>query len=127
MKKGVNLFIFGIIAVVLIVVLAFLFTNNSESSSNSGGLLTLDDKEKYALFEADFACRTISITNEEEALDVFNEFESIAESYGYTMEDIEKNSQKYAEDEDFLMLVFNEMKKQCPDEMEVAGINKFVF
>ena len=127
MKKK-NIILISAVAVVLIVCAVLMFSGDKNGwSSNSDNLndISLTEKEKYANFEAEFACQLLGINDSTEMMTLLQGFETLATSHGYTAEQVQENINLYRDDAEFRQLAFDSMKRQCPAKVEAIGLNEF--
>ncbi|MEK6885509.1 MAG: hypothetical protein AABX17_00925 [Nanoarchaeota archaeon] len=125
-----NIILISIIAVVVIAGAILMFSGNKNgwSSDSGNGLadITLTEKEKYANFEAEFACQLLGANEGSDMMTILGGFEALATKHGYGAEDIQKNAGLYDNDNEFKIIAFESMKRQCPAKVEAAGLNEFV-
>ena len=116
----------GIVAavvVVVILIIVFFGKGSSNISTNKINLATLNEKEKYAMFEAEFACKLMSMRdNNYEDFDgsefiqqTLQAIDEVNEKYDYTMSEIEANRVKYATDTEFQELARDYAFEICPE------------
>ncbi len=113
----------GIIAaaVVVIILIIVFFGKGSNVSTSKLNIATLNEKEKYAMFEAEFACRMMESMQEkgelsgtefvQETLQIIDE---LNEKYGYTLSEIEANKLKYENDQEFQTMARDYAFEICP-------------
>ena len=117
MNKGI--LIAGIVVVVLLVAFVAI-----KPSAGTGSIISVDQeqvqKDRYAMFEAEVACKLMaSISNVEDpeafiqgTLQVIDE---VNEKYDYTMSEMEANRIKYENDLEFQNLARDYALDICPE------------
>jgi len=130
-KKIVYYCVGAIIFLLIFLVLIFFFagkdsSNGTSISTNSVKQIIPTEKQKYADFEAEFACQILGITDDTQMMSILSGFNALASKYGFTSEQVQQNVLKYQNDLEFKQLAFNSMKEQCPAKVQAAGISEFV-
>jgi hypothetical protein len=121
-KKQKQMIGIGAAVLIVVVILVAVFSGGS-NSYGLPALSTLSEKEKYAMFEAEVACKLMeSMQDIEDSEDVsgfiqgtLQVLDDVNERYGYTISEIEANKMKYATDTEFQNLARDYAFRICPE------------
>lgn len=81
------------------------------------------EMQKYAEFEAEFACKLLGVEDASEVMNIMADFANLAEKHDFSAERIEDLKLDYEDSLEFQNILMTEMKNQCPEKMTAAGMN----
>ena len=90
----------------------------SVSNTEDVGDTSLDERERYAKFEAEFACSVIGVEGQEEIEAVLSDLGSLIEKHGFTADDMERLRKEYEGDYALAEMILEEMRMMCPEDVE---------
>jgi len=70
--------------------------------------------EKYAVFEAEFACELLGVTDGNQMMQIMNSQDQLSSKYGFTSDELKVLKTKYSDDVNFKTKVNQRVNELCP-------------